>query len=179
MSKYSARFDILVAAVTSMDQRRNLAAGMRVLTIVWGALLGSVGLYVVVGLLVAGAAAPAPPAGAIVLRAALLVLGAVHLGLAQLLRGRLLRQPWSPPGSSAVGPQADPIMMQYSRAVILSLALAEAVAIYGLVLFLLFGHAPDLYLFTGAAAAALIWFRPSLDELEGLARAATRRAGTR
>jgi hypothetical protein len=66
--------------------------------------------------------------------------------------------------------------MQYSRAVILSLALAEAVAIYGLVLFLLFRHVADLYLFTGASAAALIFLRPRLDELEELARAAVRRA---
>jgi hypothetical protein len=53
---------------------------------------------------------------------------------------------------------------------ILRLAFAEAIAIYGLVLFQLNGHRYDLYGFAGVALAIFVLSRPSRDRWEGVFR---------
>lgn len=56
---------------------------------------------------------------------------------------------------------------KYSAVVILSsIALAESVGIYGLVLFIKSGEFVTLYAFIGVSALGLLYFRPKFEELE-------------
>jgi predicted Zn finger-like uncharacterized protein len=57
---------------------------------------------------------------------------------------------------------------QYTTAVIVSLALAESIGIYGLVLFFLGSDFTTLYIFNALAASAMIIYRPKMDELKKL-----------
>ena len=60
---------------------------------------------------------------------------------------------------------------QYIPAVITTLALAESIGIYGLLLFLLGGDFKTLYTFIIVSALAMIFYRPKREELERLALA--------
>ena len=62
-------------------------------------------------------------------------------------------------------------LARYTTAVIISLALSECIGIYGLVLFLLGDEYQTLYIFIGAAAAAMFYFRPKREELVDLSMA--------
>lgn len=57
-------------------------------------------------------------------------------------------------------------------ALMVSLALSESIAIYGLVLFFLGDDYQSLYLFVGISAIAMFFYRPKKEELEELIRAA-------
>lgn len=52
---------------------------------------------------------------------------------------------------------------------IVTLAIAESVAIYGLLLLFLGKDFQSLYIFTAVSAAAMIVHRPKMDEVERLA----------
>jgi hypothetical protein len=61
--------------------------------------------------------------------------------------------------------EAQTISAKYISAVIVSLALAESSAIYGIILFILGSGMHMLYLLVGLAAVALIIYRPKFEEL--------------
>jgi hypothetical protein len=50
--------------------------------------------------------------------------------------------------------------------------MSEAIGIFGLVLFILGKNAVDLYALIGLAAAAMLQYRPSRDELRSLSEGA-------
>jgi hypothetical protein len=86
--------------------------------------------------------------------------------------GDQIRQP---SGSTLKSPsQSDisPILGKYAVALIVSLALSESIAIYGLVLFFLGDNYQTLYFFVGISAIAMFFYRPKKEELEELIRAA-------
>lgn len=58
---------------------------------------------------------------------------------------------------------------QYTVIVIISLAMAESIGIFGLVLFLLGGDFKTLYIFIVVSALAMVFYRPKREELERLA----------
>ena len=66
---------------------------------------------------------------------------------------------------------STPALGKYTTVSIVSWALAESVAIYGLLLFLLGGSFKDLYLFVAVALAVMIYYRPKMSELVELASA--------
>jgi hypothetical protein len=68
-----------------------------------------------------------------------------------------------------------PFMGQYTAIVIISLAIADSIGIYGLVLFLLGGDFKTLYIFIVVSALAMIFYRPKSEELEKLAVAYKKR----
>lgn len=54
---------------------------------------------------------------------------------------------------------------KYSASIIFSLALAETIAVYGLVLFLLGKNTKDLYVLIFLSAATMIYYRPFKEQL--------------
>lgn len=62
------------------------------------------------------------------------------------------------------------VLAKYTSAMMISLAMAESVGIYGVVLFLLAKNTTDLYVFVLVAAAVMFFYRPKKDELLALIR---------
>lgn len=62
------------------------------------------------------------------------------------------------------------VLAKYTSAMMISLAMAESVGIYGVILFLLAKNTTDLYIFVLMAAAVMLFYRPKKDELLALAR---------
>jgi hypothetical protein len=60
---------------------------------------------------------------------------------------------------------------KYTTAVMVSLALGESIAIYGLVLFLIGAEYQTFYIFLAISTLGMFYFRPKRAELEELARA--------
>jgi len=60
-------------------------------------------------------------------------------------------------------------LSKYTRVTMTSIAFAESVGIYGLILFYLSGEFITLYAFVIVSAIALLYFRPRFEELEQLA----------
>ena len=58
--------------------------------------------------------------------------------------------------------------VKYTTATRISIAFAESVGIYGLILFIMSGEFVTLYAFIGVSALALFYFRPKFEELEQL-----------
>jgi hypothetical protein len=57
-------------------------------------------------------------------------------------------------------------MAVYTKATVITLALAESIGIFGLVLFFLGDSFQVLYLFIAVSAAVMFYYRPKRDELE-------------
>ena len=100
-----------------------------------------------------------------IMRTALLGIGAITLIGAHFLRKRIIKGVDSDP--MALKPQVPPdvsdFVKRYTMAMIISLALAESVGIYGLVLFFLGDDFSTLFTFVGISAAAMFVFRPKAE----------------
>ncbi len=159
-------------------EQGELDQGIRLIRIVWAAMLLSLGVYLYVCHSVAGRL-PVRDSGEFLptLRTVLVAVVAVELIIIPRLRRIMLR-----PGARArrrelwrTGPQprvaTNPAVAQYMAATVVSLALAESIGIYGMVLFFLGSDLRELYLFVAVSAATMIHFRPKAEELQGLAAA--------
>lgn len=150
-----------------MINEQEMDRGMMTLKIIWSALLASLGIYLVIGRMVAPSMPPAVGSETLgMLRIAIYL-----LAFATLIASRHVRKLILARGSRAAGPlrtAPSPIMPRYTSAVIASLALCESVGIYGLVLFLLGKDITDFYLLLGISAAAMIYHRPKKEELDRL-----------
>jgi hypothetical protein len=97
-----------------------------------------------------------------ILRGVLYGIAVIELFIARFLRRHMLRrEEGEVPVRIALG--------KYATAVIVSLALSESVAIYGLVLFILGGDGRDLYFLIALAAGAMVYYRPRTDEVLAMA----------
>ena len=147
-----------------------LRQGLRVAQIIWAMMLAALAVYVAFPRLMAGQTTDAlsgPPADPMQ-RYAFMALGMILLLALPIIRRKIIG---APPGrSSGKSPDAGPLLARYLRGVVISLALAEAVAVLGLVLYLRGETAQVLYIFTAASAAAMFAYRPRWAELEELAR---------
>ena len=146
-----------------------LDKGILTLKFIWGAMLFSLFLYLFVAVQL-GPRLPVTMDAAVFakLRLALFAVALVTPLFIPVLRRAIL----AAAGQEPKGNQAfrHPLLQRYASATIVSLALAETLGIYGLILFLL-GHDPtDLYLLLIASAAVMIYFRPRRDEIVALAQ---------
>ena len=69
----------------------------------------------------------------------------------------------SPPGKSSISD--DPQISNYIKATITSMAMAEFVAVLGLVLYILGKNSIDLYLLVFISAASMIIYRPFKEQM--------------
>ncbi len=137
----------------------------RVAWIIWGAMAAAIVIYGVIGHMLAAAGTlggfddadiPLPLIRNILLAVALLQLAALPF-----IRGRMLAGTRVPgAGTMYAGAGA-----RYIIVVIVSAALSEAVAIYGLVLLLLGDSFTTLYFFLGLSVLAMLYSRPKRAEI--------------
>lgn len=149
------------------------AAGpsLRVTRVIHAAMLASLVVYAAVVHVLRDAAgwrAVLPPEPLAVLKPILYALGAGMTLLVFVLRGRWLSAEAAREVARRQGPAAAAHLQ--ARTLVL-LALAEAVGIYGLILFLLGGRLLDFYLLWGAAVAAQLALVPREETWHAAARA--------
>jgi hypothetical protein len=142
---------------------------------VGGALVGAVVVYaILVEVLRArrgGFAGFAPAVPVDTLRMVLIVLAIADLSLIRFIRSRILAAP--PRGGQRSG-RAAPVTQRLLTASIVSLAMCVAIAVYGLVLFLIGGRPMDFYTFAIVALLGLAVFFPRRSQWEEWARRAGR-----
>ena len=145
------------------------------LWIIWGAIFGSLFIYVFVchhfGAVIPENARPNIPLDLI--RNVLYGVAILTLIGTRFLRKFMLaaRPGGSVPTSLKPASPSDPSShtAKYAAAMLVSLALSESIGIYGLVLFFLGGNFRTLYIFIGISALAIFLYRPKKEELEMLA----------
>lgn len=156
--------------------REKLKKRLTVLLVIWAAfvltLLVYAGVFYAAGDQIKSAAKPDVPVD--ILRIALLAVGVVEVVVAHFIRKFMLfgapeglKSAFGEPAASAAS--IGSALSRYFVAVIISLALAEAVAIYGIVVFILGADFNTLLAFLAISALALFLFRPKMDELERIA----------
>jgi hypothetical protein len=139
--------------------------GWPVIWMISAGMLGAVVAYTVISYLVAGM--PIIPVYSVPLekiRYIFMLLAVGTLVLAYFLRKRMLsgRSAESSPPAGTV----PSFFGKYTAAVIVSLAISEAIAIFGLILLFLGEGLPIVYAFMAVSALSMFFFRPDRDELE-------------
>ena len=158
------------------DERKLLTKGMLIIKIVWGAMLFSLAIYLLVGQLLKESFQPGWSAdfSHSLFRNILFLISAVTLFVAAFIRRTMLKvkrghssaEKFQPPMASQ-----HLAVTRYMSAIIISLALSESIGIYGLVMFFLSKDFQSLYTFILISALAMIYFRPKIEELTNLAKA--------
>jgi len=161
-----------------------LQEGMRTAWIIWAALFVSLGIYLIIAHLIGERAefGNVPESITQLLRYVLMGAGAVILFLARFIRKIMLKggAGITSAMSGAIEQAANtrPVVGRYISALLVSLSLAESVGIFGLVLFFLSKDFQTLYLFVGCSALAMYFYRPKMEELEGLLQRAELHTGS-
>ena len=153
-----------------------IAKGMQMLWVIWAAMLGSLLIYILICLQLGeglmGNERTEVPID--LLRKILLGVAAAELIVTYYLRRFLLKGRSNAAGINTVRGSftmnQPPFVSHYTVAVIISLALADSIGIYGLVLFLLGDSLQVFYTFIVISALAMVFYRPRREELERLAK---------
>lgn len=157
------------------DDRERFNRRFLQLWIIWSGMISSLVIYVIIcHLLEDQIRAAVMPEGFSLdmLRNILIGLSAAELVLIGYLRRRATEGPRS---RRKTGTAPRPVihkqvfMTRYSALVIATLAIAETIGVYGLMLFLLGDGYTTLHLFIAVSAAAMIIYRPGTDELKRFA----------
>jgi hypothetical protein len=152
-----------------MISDEELDKGMKTLNMIWFVMLGSLGVYVIVGL-------HAGPNMKItmsedlfsVMRMALYVLAIITLISTRYIRKNMLSS--KAQNKQQVESGQNPVLQKYTSAMVVAWTLSESGAIFGLVIFFFGKNTMDLYVFTLISAVAMIINRPSRDEIISLSR---------
>jgi hypothetical protein len=150
--------------------------GMQTLWVIWAAMLVSLVIYIFVCLQLGeglmddeGAELPIG-----LLRKILLGVAAAELIMSYYLRQFMLKGRSSNAGENSARQSSTlnqpPFVSHYTVIVIISLALADSIGIYGLLLFLLGDSLQVFYTFIGISALAMVFYRPRREEMERLAK---------
>ena len=97
---------------------------------------------------------------------------AVGLILAYFIRKYMLHRASSKPLSEETGNtpgQISPYIARYKLAVVVSLAIAETIAAFGLTIFFMNGNMSTFLIFLAIALVGLFLYRPKFEEVEKLA----------
>jgi hypothetical protein len=139
--------------------------GWPVLWTISAGMFGAVVAYAIISYLIAGM--PFIPVSSVPLEATRYVFMLLAVGtlvLAYFLRKTMLSGR-SAKSSVRTG-AASSFFGQYTTAIIVSLAISEAIAIFGLILLFLGEGLPVVYAFMAVSALSMFFFRPDRDELE-------------
>ncbi len=155
--------------------RVEIEKGLRMLWIIWAAMLGSLFIYVFIchqaGEKIRGNTSPDFPIG--LLKNILYGAVVVTLFLAHFFRRFMLTGRFSSPEAKFVKPASisnqPSLFAKYTIAVFVSLALCESIGLYGLVLFFLGDDLKTLYIFITISALSMFFYRPKMEELERIA----------
>jgi DMSO reductase anchor subunit len=139
------------------------------LKIIWFGMLGSLVIYLIIGLQIGANIQAAMDKSTFgVLKTVLYLFTLIIIVITRYVRRFIL------PGKSRNGQAIQdfqPLTLQkYTTAMIVAWALLECIGIFGLILFLLGKNRMDLYLLIMISAVAMLWYRPKKDDLIGLTR---------
>ena len=161
--------------MVEVAERGTNERGLQTLWIIWAAMLGSLLVYVFLchqfGEGIRRTESHDLPLGLI--RNILSVVALVTLFLTHFIRKRMLAGRFGSSGAGLFKPGAvsnqPSLLVHYTTAVIVSLALCDSVGLFGLVLFMLGDSFRTLHIFIGISALAMYFYRPKREELETLA----------
>jgi hypothetical protein len=164
------------------QEQEAINKGMRALWVIWEAMLGSLFIYIVVchllGEEMQGNFAESGFAFEL-FRNILYGMAAAELIMSYYLRKFMLKGRSSIAQANMSGRSSTlnqpPFVGQYTAIVIISLAIADSIGIYGLVLFLMGSDFKTLYIFIVVSALAMLFYRPKREELDKLAMAYKKR----
>jgi F0F1-type ATP synthase membrane subunit c/vacuolar-type H+-ATPase subunit K len=149
-----------------MPPRDELAKACRTAQVIGVAMLVSLGLYALVANLIQQAHAPfagfTPGAPHDLLRWIFVALALAGLGLTRVVQRAVFAN------------QALPVLGRLTSAAVVALAQCEAIAVYGLVLFLLAGRVRDYYMFAALALVGFALYFPRREAWAEQARAMPR-----
>ncbi len=151
------------------DKRKQLQAAMMTIWIIWGAMIVSLLIYVVIALLLGDQLLSRETFDFVLLTTLTRILMAISIALllaAFFIRRSLLeRQP-----RIIAEPVHDPPLPtgQYMTNLLICLALCEAIGIFGFVLYMLGADFTTFVLFIAVGVAGMIYFRPSGKHIEKL-----------
>jgi len=152
-----------------------IGKSLATLKIIWGAMLFSLAIYLFIGTYLSSRlqSGLSDPDTVDIIRSVLYAVSMATLVVTKIMRKKALAKvgeaarPEGQEDSDAVN--LAPVLARYATAMIVSLALSESIGIYGLVLSLLGTGTTDLFVLTGVAAAAMVYYRPREDEVLALA----------
>ncbi len=145
------------------------------LWIIWAAMLSSLVIYVVICHLLEDSLRSGITVGFSLTTLRNILLG---VSVAELLVIHSIRRAMTAPGSGrrdSRSKEPRPLidkrvfMARYMTTVMVTLAIAESIGVYGLVLFLLGGGFNTLYIFILLSALAMVAYRPNTEEFETFA----------
>jgi F0F1-type ATP synthase membrane subunit c/vacuolar-type H+-ATPase subunit K len=153
------------------DRADELQTAYRRTAVIGAAMMSTLVMYAVVGLAIASTQDPFEGFVSLeddgLLRNLFLGLSLFQVVAVQIIRGRALRVPDPssrfPNAKTSTSPQLVSRLVSTS---IVTFALAESIAVYGLVLFLLNGKSTDFFVFLGLSLLAFIMFFPKYHQWE-------------
>jgi FtsH-binding integral membrane protein len=146
---------------------QELEKGMSMLKMIWGALMMSLLVYITVAPLILGTSEIVLTAEAYsTLRMTFYGLAFLTLAVAWFVRKTILAAQKAPRPTKS---RQHPALQRYTTAMIVALALSEAIGVYGLILFILGKNQFDLFLLTALSAAAMTLYYPKKEEVISLA----------
>jgi len=150
---------------------KRLMSGWRVVLMIWGAILASLGVYLIICLNIGTALQVniAPDFPITTVKYALFGVACVTVLAVYVLRKFLLNPDRSGGTPARTTSAQHPAIPKYTTVVVITSALLESIGIYGVVLFLLAKDTRSLYQLLIISAAAMIYFRPRKEELLALA----------
>ena len=162
--------------MSELSEQEELERGFNKIWMIWIAMLGTLGVYVILGgLFNDEIEISISPESLKLITMMFYFIGVVEIAGAYVLRRFMLSlqdkgvAPKSGQQSSVFNPSST--LAKYFPAVFISLAISESIAIFGLVLFFLGKSLPTFLIFTLISAIAMFIYRPKWDELEELALA--------
>lgn len=174
-------FDISVftikeeAMMIDPKEKAELLKGMKMVWIFWGALFLSLPLYVAIAWFLTETMPRTKntlPLPATAMTAIFMAFSLGELVIAQVLKKVLpgkLTAMQTGGFKAGTGSTIHPAAAKYLTLVIILSAIAESIAIYGLVLTILYSTLHLIYPFCVLSAAAFIVHRPKIEELENIA----------
>ena len=149
---------------------RGAGQGLTVIKIIWGTLVSSLAVYLLVCKLMETQLAPMSPGLPIgTMRVIFFGIAMVTIAVTSYIRKVMLKISESELSSViARRHRQPPAAAKYLAAIIVAMALSESIGIYGVVLFVLSKDAPTLYLFILTSAIAMLYYRPRKEVLRRL-----------
>ena len=157
------------------SEQEQLDKGWITIKIIWGAVFVSLAIYLLI-CLIAGdqiTITDNPDIPLETIEIALYGLSFITLVIAHFKRKALLNtkeeSSFARIALNSQGVNQHPAIARYTMATVLSIAISEGVAIYGVIFYFLSKNIMTLYQFLFISALAMIYFRPKKDELINLA----------
>ncbi len=161
----------------SISDKTNITKEFMKIQFIWSAILSSVGIYLIVCLVIGNPLAPfsSDMFTETVFKYLFFGLSALVFLAVHYIRKHLITRAYHQgilPGSGSI---QESVVKQYLMMTIMTSALIGSIAIYGLILFLLFRDLLSLYQLLAIATFGLIYYRPKRNELEALSEAITQK----